>query len=109
MNGKLKELNIFPDGPIVFAPNHQNAFLDAVLVACSSKRNPFFLARADVFKNPRAAKWLNPAIRCCLFPFPDGFRDVENNDATSKCHKLFDKWRSGTDFSRKVITVDRIS
>jgi len=27
-------------GPIIFVPTHQNAFMDAVMVICSQKRNP---------------------------------------------------------------------
>ena len=89
---EVKGTEHIPNGPMVFAPNHQNAFLDAVLVACSSKRNPFFLARADVFKNPRAAKWLQRMQLLPVFRFRDGFATLKNNDATFKaCHKLFDK------------------
>lgn len=88
---EVKGTEHIPDGPIVFAPNHQNAFLDAVLVACSSIRNPFFLARADVFKSPRAAKWLQRMQLLPVFRFRDGFATLKNNDATFKaCHKLFD-------------------
>ncbi len=88
---EVKGTEHIPNGPMVFAPNHQNAFLDAVLVACSSKRNPFFLARADVFKNPRAAKWLQRMQLLPVFRFRDGFATLKNNDATFKaCHKLFD-------------------
>jgi 1-acyl-sn-glycerol-3-phosphate acyltransferase len=36
-------------GPVIFVPNHQNAFIDAVLVICSTPRNPWSIARADVF------------------------------------------------------------
>jgi 1-acyl-sn-glycerol-3-phosphate acyltransferase len=38
-----------PLGPVIFVANHQNAFLDAVLVSCSTQRNPWFLTRASVF------------------------------------------------------------
>ena len=39
-----------PDGPVIFAANHQNAFMDALVVTCATRRNPFYLARASIFK-----------------------------------------------------------
>ncbi len=46
-----------PEGPVLFVANHQNAFLDAILIVCSSSRNPWFLTRAGVFANAFAKKY----------------------------------------------------
>ncbi len=37
---------------IIFAPNHQSAFLDAILVAVFSTKPIYFLTRADIFTFP---------------------------------------------------------
>lgn len=39
------------EGPVLFLSNHQNALLDILLIATNCKRKPWFLTRADVFKN----------------------------------------------------------
>ncbi len=42
-----------PDqGPLLFAPNHQNALMDPLLVLHASGRQIVFLARADIFRSP---------------------------------------------------------
>lgn len=43
-------------GPVIFAPNHNNALIDALLVVCFSRRLPVFLTRADVFQRPLLRK-----------------------------------------------------
>ena len=42
--------NINPDDYLIFAPNHQNALMDALAVLFTLKRPLIFLARADIFK-----------------------------------------------------------
>ena len=42
--------NINPDHHLIFAPNHQNALMDALAVLFTHKGQPVFLARADIFK-----------------------------------------------------------
>ena len=36
--------------PIIFAPNHQYAFMDALLIVLVTRKIPYFLVRADIFK-----------------------------------------------------------
>ena len=43
--------NIPESGPLMFLPNHQNALLDALLIAVNCRRKPYFLTRSDVFTN----------------------------------------------------------
>ena len=47
--------NINPDDPLIFAPNHQNALMDALAVLFTHKGQPVFLARADIFKRKTIA------------------------------------------------------
>ena len=47
---------------IIFAVNHQNAFLDPITIASQSNTALNFLARADIFKNNIANKLLRILI-----------------------------------------------
>ncbi|MBL7845631.1 MAG: 1-acyl-sn-glycerol-3-phosphate acyltransferase [Cyclobacteriaceae bacterium] len=67
-------------GPCIFVPNHQNAFLDALLVVCGTKRNPWFIARGDVFKSQLAIKLLTFMRIKPLFRFRDGHEAMRKND-----------------------------
>ena len=48
-----------PDTPVIFAPNHQNALMDALAVLYTAPKAVAFMARADIFKKPAIAKILN--------------------------------------------------
>ena len=69
-----------PNGPVIFVVNHQNAFLDAVLVSCSASRNPWFLARASVFNKGWVATILNRLKMLPVYRFRDGFKTLRKND-----------------------------
>jgi 1-acyl-sn-glycerol-3-phosphate acyltransferase len=43
--------NIPKDKPVMLAPNHQNALMDALALVFSAKRTIIFLARSDIFVN----------------------------------------------------------
>ena len=47
------------DGAIIYAPNHCDALMDPLAVLVMSRRRKVFVARADVFKNPKVARILN--------------------------------------------------
>jgi 1-acyl-sn-glycerol-3-phosphate acyltransferase len=68
-------------GPVVFVPNHQNAFLDAVLVICTTPRNPWSIARASVFKEGFVTSLLTAIQIKPVFRVRDGFGSLRNNDA----------------------------
>ncbi len=69
-----------PEGAVIFVANHQNAFLDAVLVSCSTHRHPWFVARASVFKK----SWSNFILRQLkmlpVYRFRDGFDTLRKNE-----------------------------
>lgn len=80
-----RESNI-PEGPVIFVANHRNAFLDAVLIACSSEKNPWFITRADVFKKPLVRKILSLLQMIPVYRFRDGFSSMkQNGDVISSC------------------------
>ena len=68
-------------GPIIFVPTHQNAFLDAILVICSQKRNPWSIARASVFKKGFVTTLLTAVRIKPVFRMRDGFSTLKNNEA----------------------------
>ena len=45
-------------GPLVFLGNHQNALLDALIIAAFNRRKTYFLVRSSVFKNAHIARLL---------------------------------------------------
>lgn len=72
------------NGPVFFVANHQNALLDALLIATHQKRNPYYLARADVFKKPLIKKLLTFFHMMPVYRIRDGKSTLANN------HAIFD-------------------
>lgn len=71
--------NIPEDGAIIFAPNHTNTLMDA-LVALNINRKPkVFVARADIFKNRKLAKVLTFLKMMPIMRQRDGFNAVKKN------------------------------
>ena len=46
------------DGAIIFAPNHTNTLMDALVVLALDREAKVFVARADLFKHPTLLKFL---------------------------------------------------
>jgi 1-acyl-sn-glycerol-3-phosphate acyltransferase len=72
--------NINPDDPLIFAPNHQNALMDALAVLFTHKGQPIFLARADIFKRKTIAAILYFLKILPVYRIRDGFRSLKGND-----------------------------
>ncbi|MGQ7869655.1 1-acyl-sn-glycerol-3-phosphate acyltransferase [Sunxiuqinia sp. sy24] len=75
--------NIPPSTPIIFAPNHQNALMDPLAVLCTSRTQPVWLARADIFK----LKATRPILRFLKIMPVYRFRDGKENLGKNK--KIF--------------------
>lgn len=67
------------DSPVIFAPNHQNALMDALAVDFAARRSVVFLARADIFKKPAVAKILNMLKILPIYRMRDGIEALGNN------------------------------
>lgn len=67
------------DTPIIFAPNHQNALMDALAVLFAARQPVVFLARADIFKKPFVAKILNIVKMLPIYRIRDGYNSLERN------------------------------
>jgi 1-acyl-sn-glycerol-3-phosphate acyltransferase len=72
--------NINPDHHVIFAPNHQNALMDALAVLFTHKGQPIFLARADIFKRKTIAAILYFLKILPVYRIRDGFRSLKGND-----------------------------
>jgi len=72
--------NINPDHHLIFAPNHQNALMDALAVLYTHKGQPVFLARADIFKRKTIASILYFLKILPVYRIRDGFRSLKEND-----------------------------
>jgi 1-acyl-sn-glycerol-3-phosphate acyltransferase len=72
--------NIKPDDHLIFAPNHQNALMDALAVLFTHKGQPVFLARADIFKRKTIAAIMYFLKILPVYRIRDGFSSLKGND-----------------------------
>jgi 1-acyl-sn-glycerol-3-phosphate acyltransferase len=77
--------NISPNDYLIFAPNHQNALMDALAVLFTHKGQLIFLARADIFKRKFISSVLYFLKILPVYRIRDGFDAVRSNDI------IFDK------------------
>lgn len=47
------------DGAVIYAPNHTNALMDALIILAMDRKPKVFVARADIFRKPLFAKILH--------------------------------------------------
>ncbi len=74
--------------PVIFVSNHQSAFMDPVIVSSYLPKRPYYLMRADVFKNPVAAKVLPIYQLMPVYRQRDGVENLQKNEAIFR--KCFD-------------------
>jgi len=72
--------NINPEDPVIFAPNHQNALMDALAVLFTHTGQPIFLARADIFRKRLIARILYFLKILPVYRIRDGFSSLKGND-----------------------------
>ena len=86
--------NIPSDSPVIFAPNHINALMDAIAIHSIApyKVPVIFLARADIFKNKKAAQLLKSAKILPAFRMRDGMENLsKNNEVFEQCVEILDQ------------------
>jgi 1-acyl-sn-glycerol-3-phosphate acyltransferase len=71
--------------PVIFAPNHQNALMDAFAAMFPARKHVVFIARADIFKKPAIAKLLNMLQILPIYRIRDGYGELSRNQ------EVFDK------------------
>ena len=79
-------------GAVLFTANHQNAFLDALLLVSHNGRKTHFVARAEVFKKP-IFKWLLSLINMMpIYRIRDGWQSLQHNEAIFRaCYEILGK------------------
>ena len=70
------------DGAIIYAPNHTNALMDALVILAMDRKAKVFVARADIFKNPTLAKIFRFLKIMPIMRMRDGIDEVRKNDET---------------------------
>ncbi len=76
--------NIPEDEPAIFTMNHPNAVLDPILTAMFHQRQPGFLTRSDVFKNPLLARIFRSFKMLPVYRQRDGVNTIEANGPVFK-------------------------
>lgn len=70
-----------PEGePVIFAPNHQNAFVDAMALLYSSPQPVVFWVRADLFQNKLVDKILRSLKMMPAYRMRNGVENLKKND-----------------------------
>lgn len=72
--------NINPEHHLIFAPNHQNALMDALAVLFTNSGYNVFLARADIFRKKPIAAFLYFLKILPVYRIRDGFSSLKGND-----------------------------
>jgi 1-acyl-sn-glycerol-3-phosphate acyltransferase len=80
------------DDHLIFAPNHQNALMDALAVLFTNKGQNVFLGRADIFKKKFIASLLYFLKILPVYRIRDGYSNLKENDEIFK--KTIDVIRS---------------
>lgn len=70
------------DGQIIYAPNHQNALIDALAILSLDKQAKVFVSRADIHRNPRFKSILRWLKIMPINRMRDGIDSVRHNDVT---------------------------
>ncbi len=84
--------NIPHGKPILVVPNHQNSFMDALLVTTSYKPTMYYLTRAQAF-NPKAVGAILTSLNMLpVYRVRDGLRSVQKNkEIFERCLKYLAK------------------
>jgi len=79
-------------GPLLFAANHPNSFLDGVILTTLMEEDLYSLARGDAFKNTKTRgvlKWLH---QLPVYRTSEGKENLHYNYSTFEaCHDVFEK------------------
>lgn len=70
------------DGAVIYAPNHTGTLMDALVVLAMSHDPMVFIARADIFKNPKLARLFRFFKMAPIMRMRDGIEEVKKNNRT---------------------------
>ena len=72
--------NIPADGAVIYAPNHANALMDALIILAMDPKPKVFVARADIFRNRTLAKIFKFLKIMPIMRMRDGINEVKKNN-----------------------------
>lgn len=79
-------------GPVLFAANHPNSFLDGVILSTLLDQTLYSLTRGDVFKNKTVGKILTRLKLLPVYRTSEGAHNLAHNYTTfAACHEVFKK------------------
>ena len=73
--------NIPQNAACIFAANHTNTLMDALVLLCMSREKKVFIARGDIFKKPFIAKIMHFLRILPIYRIRDGYKSVKDNNA----------------------------
>lgn len=77
------------EGPVLLAPNHQNAFMDALIPAVFAPNPIHFLVRADIFKSKWADGFLRSLNMMPVYRQRDGLASLaKNEEVFEQCFEI---------------------
>ena len=68
------------DAAIIFAPNHTGALMDAMVILAMNHSPKVFIARADIFRNPKLAAMFKFFKMMPIMRMRDGIEEVKKNN-----------------------------
>lgn len=75
--------------PVIVAPNHPNAFMDAIALAVHTPQQLHFLVRSDVFNTPLKRWFLHQLNQFPIYRALEGTENLHKNEETFKlCNRL---------------------
>jgi 1-acyl-sn-glycerol-3-phosphate acyltransferase len=78
-----------PNDPLMFAPNHQNALMDALVFVTTLPQEPIFLSRADIFKSKFITRLLNFIKMMPVYRIRDGYENLQKNqEVFNRCTEI---------------------
>ncbi len=70
------------DGAVILAPNHTGTLMDALVILAMNSDPKVFIARADIFRNPKLAKLFRFLKMMPIMRMRDGIEEVKKNNKT---------------------------
>lgn len=70
-----------PDGACIYGSNHCNTLMDAMVILATSHEKKVFIARGDIFQNPKTAKILRWLRILPIFRIRDGIGAVRDKNS----------------------------
>ena len=80
--------NIPANGAIVFGSNHCNTLMDAMVLLATSRQKKVFIARGDIFQNPKTAKILKWLRILPIYRIRDGIGAVRDKNGDTIDHAV---------------------